>query len=215
MKVLLLVKSVHSDEGGVARSVLGLKKHLRSIGFDVDVSAGESRREIQRKIERSDIVHCNGLWSPCIHNAVITARHAGIPVIISARGMLEPWPLKTKWLKKKLAWLLYQGRDLDCASAIHATSVQEKENLLSLGIRPDIHVIPNGVEMVDEAGIRDFSERKNIVLFLSRVHKKKGIEELLKAWAEVSTPQWKLRIVGGGEKQYVSRLKNMATTLCE
>jgi len=214
MKVLLVVKSVQTGEGGIARSVLGLKSSLQAVGMDAEVSAGESRSEIKRKIEHADVVHCNGIWSPRIHHALTCAKQKGIPTIVSTRGMLEPWPLKIKWLKKKLAWMLYQRKDMEMASVIHATSGQEKNNVKKLGISTDIVVIPNGVEMPGNK-IRRFEERKNTVLFLSRIHKIKGIERLLTRWSERSNQQWKLRIVGGGDEQYVSSLKAMADTLCD
>lgn len=215
MKVLLVVKSVQAGEGGIARSVLGLKSSLQNMGIDAVVSTGESRSEIKRKIGQSDVVHCNGIWSPCIHNAVVIAKRAGVPVILSTRGMLDPCSLKIKRVKKKLAWLLYQKSDLASVSAIHVSSELEKSNFDKLQINTDIHVIPNGVVILERSGVKSFVDRKNVILLLSRLHKQKGIEKLLKAWAEVSTSQWKLRIVGGGDEQYVSRLKSMADTLCD
>jgi len=89
------------------------------------------------------VIHNHGLWLPINRRASYLARNYDIPLIISTRGMLEPWAMNYHYWRKKLAWLLYQQKDLETANVIHATSNQEAKNIRSLGLKLPIAVIPN------------------------------------------------------------------------
>jgi glycosyltransferase involved in cell wall biosynthesis len=115
--------------------------------------------------------------------------------------MLEPWSLRHRAWKKRLAWWGYQGRDLRGAALLHATSYMEADNLRALGLRMPIAVIPNGVEVpsaLARAAHRP-EERQRTALFLSRVHPKKGLLNLVAAWAAVRPPGWRVVVAGNDE----------------
>ncbi len=100
--------------------------------------------------------------------------------------MLEPWSLKTKWLKKRIARFLYQDRDLKKAAALHATAESEAEQFRRLGFRQPIIISPNGVDIPGEMPPRAHrADGRKTILFLSRVHPKKGLLELIEAWGKV------------------------------
>ena len=124
--------------------------------------------------------------------------------------MLEPWSLGVRAKRKALALKTYQGQILADAAAIHATSEMEAENLRRLPwIRSPIHVIPNAVEVppsYHEAVEPEGTGRT--LLFLSRIHEKKGLDMLLHAWNRVRPRNWRLLIVGNGEASYVQQLKH-------
>src|ERR1700752_907079 len=69
----------------------------------------------------TDILHDNGIWLPHNHRLAVLAEKRSIPRVVSTRGMLEPWALSHKRLKKDVAWWLYQRRDLKQARC-HITS---------------------------------------------------------------------------------------------
>lgn len=97
--------------------------------------------------------------------------------------MLEPWILKRHyWTKKVPALLLYQKEAVKQADIIHATAESEKENLLKLGYNDKIYIIANGID-VDSIRVKPTWKRNKEILFLSRVHMKKGINFLIEAVA--------------------------------
>jgi glycosyltransferase involved in cell wall biosynthesis len=150
------------------------------------------------------VIHDHGLWLPTNHAAAATAQRLGIPLIVSPRGMLEPWAWRYKAWKKSLAWRLYQRRDLEGAAAFCCTSEMEGRNLRALGFRQPIAVIPNGVDLPPlECTSRCPSggpSAERIALFLSRLHPKKGLLDLVKAWSIVRPAGWRVVIAGPDER---------------
>lgn len=152
------------------------------------------------------IVHDHGLWLPTNHAAAAVARQLDMPLVVSTRGMLEPWALSYRAWKKRLAWRLYQHRDLQTARVLHATAEREAENLRRIGLRQPIAVIPNGVDfpVLPERSRRPESPR--IALFLGRIHPVKGLVELVEAWRIAQPAGWKAILAGpdeGGHRRVV------------
>lgn len=155
---------------------------------------------------REVVIHDHGLWLPTNHAAAAAARQFDIPLIVSARGMLEPWALNYRAWKKRLAWRLYQRRDLQTARVLHATAEQEAENLRRLGLRQPIAVIPNGVDLPGLPEQFPLPTSPRIALFLGRIHPVKGLVELVEAWRIVRPAGWKMMIAGpdeGGHRRVV------------
>lgn len=163
------------------------------------------------------LIHSHGLWTPANHWAAKAARQSNIPLIIQPRGMLEPWALSQRAWKKRLAMTLYQRRDLDQAAMFIATAWTEGENIRRLGFRQPIAVIPNGVELdvpgVDGCSLHQGLERPRTVLFLSRIHPKKGLLNLLDAWARVVPNGWRLKIAGPDEGGHLVEVRALARRL--
>lgn len=148
--------------------------------------------------QRGAVVHDHGLWLPSNHASVQTAQRLGLPYVVSTRGMLTQWALDQGRLKKKLAWALYQHRDLAAARMLHATADEEVEDIRRAGLRNPVVVLPNGVEVPDEARTAP-SDGLRRALFVSRVHPKKGLLNLVEAWAEVRPEGWEMVIAGPDE----------------
>jgi glycosyltransferase involved in cell wall biosynthesis len=152
------------------------------------------------------LIHDHGVWLPTNHSAVVVAHQLGIPLIISPRGMLEPWAMNHKAWKKRLAWNLYQRRDLEFAAVLHATAEQEAENFRNLGLRQPIAVIPNGTDLPEWRNLPDPKGTPRKMLFLSRIHPVKGLVNLVQAWKTVKPSGWKMIIAGpdeGGHQKIV------------
>lgn len=168
------------------------------------------------------VLHDNGIWMPGNHAVVAMARATGVPLIISPRGMLEPWALSHRAWKKRLAWLLYQRRDLLTASVLHATAEQEVASLRRLGLRQPIAMIPNGVEFPAPADVASTmaarlrpaaaTQRERTALFLSRIHPKKGLINLIDAWACVRPEGWRLVIAGPDERGHQAEVAERIRT---
>lgn len=195
-----------------------LNKRSRSAWGVVKVGVGldpDLKRQISDSL-RANVVHLHGLWTPYVAAFGQAARRHGVPYVISPRGMLEPWSLSVHRWRKRLALSTYQGAVLAGASVIHATSDMEAENVHRLGITDaPIIVVPNIVDEPPDIGpftkVRRQSKQR-VLLFLSRLHEKKGIEMLLRAWGQLSPHSWRLLIVGSGLPAYLKQLHRMCAT---
>jgi glycosyltransferase involved in cell wall biosynthesis len=143
------------------------------------------------------VLHDHGLWLHMNHAAAIAARNPRVPRVVSPRGMLEQWSLSYRAWKKRLAWRAYQQGDLQAADAFCTTSHAEADSVRALGFRQPIAVIPNGVPMPRPIAKSMGTERK--VVFMSRLHPKKGLLDLVQAWKSIDARGWKLVLAGPDE----------------
>lgn len=162
-----------------------------------------------------DIVHINCCWTPSCALLQKWAQQLGYMVVLTPHGMLEPWILKRHyWTRKVPALLLYQKHAVKYANYLHATSESEKENLLNLGYNDRVALIANGLD-VENIKMKATWKCNKELLFLSRVHVKKGINFLIEAVASLKTEMqgYVVRIAGEGEKNYINELRFLATRL--
>jgi len=163
--------------------------------------------------------HLHGIWDLFLHRVASYARRSNIPYVFSPRGMLEPWALSQKKWKKRLAWWLYQRRDLSRSAFLLATAQSEADQFPRLGLRNPTVVLPNGVAIPDKVPLRAAaSSSDRTALFLSRIHPKKGLLVLAEAWAKVQPEGWRMVVVGpdeGGHRQQVeSRIDQLGLRQC-
>lgn len=235
MKVIHIVGSLDKSAGGPSRSVPQTCIQLSKLGVNITLIARSSENPVEvetsenlkvkflslkqlfafgSKLSKEDVdlIHLQHVWDPYIHVMAWWARRRNIPYIITPRGMLEPWIMNHNSWKKKLGMLLYQKNDLKKAIAIHATCELEKKNIRKLGFNNPITIIPNGVDLSEVHCVKNNYGSKKIV-FLSRIHPKKGVELLLNAWKQINSKDWILEIAGNGEVQYIESLKKSAKDL--
>lgn len=155
-----------------------------------------------------DVVHQHGIWLRSSHDVTSFAFKNRLPLVVSPRGMLEPWALNNSRWKKKAAWLLYQQKDLEKVSAFHATAYSEAESIRRLGFKQPVAVIPNGVELPKpKTGNRKTGNRVKTALFLSRINPKKGLPMLLDAWKKLAPADWRLVIAGNDDSNHMPELE--------
>ena len=180
-----------------------------------DISVNELEKEIIAG--NYDLIHGRNLWDPFFNKMSRIARKHHIPYMMTPRGCLEPWAYQgqgfLKNLKKKMAMLLYQKNDLQRASCILATAKMEADNIRALGVNSPIAIIPNGID-ISEYKCRSVEDKvyvKKQIVFLSRIHQKKGIEFLINAWEQLKDkyPEWNVLIAGNGEAAYINELKDV------
>lgn len=162
-----------------------------------------------------DVVHINCCWIPEIAFAQKWAQQLGYKVVLTPHGMLEPWIVRRHyWMKKVPALLLYQKKAVVKADCIHATAESEKENLLKLGYNSKIEIIPNGID-VDSIVMKTSWERTKNILFLSRIHVKKGINFLIEAVGVLKNELqgYTINIIGEGDESYIEELKDLSERL--
>lgn len=153
------------------------------------------------------VVHDHGVWLATNHAVVCKAKQQGWPVVVSPRGMLASWSFKNHRWKKALAWRLYQKRDLRKIQVFHATSAGEANDVRSLGFRQPIAVIPNGVNVPDNYKRIPNGGMQRNALFMSRIHPKKGLINLVRAWAQIRPVGWTLIIAGPDENGHQAEIK--------
>ncbi len=160
-------------------------------------------RLLRQEVQRSPpvLLHDHGIWSPANHYAAITARKLNVPFLVHPRGLLEPWALEYRGWKKRLALRLYQRRDLESAALLFATAEQEAESIRRLGLRQPVAVIPNGIQTDLEETDKPSRMSRHVrnALFLSRIHSKKGLINLIQAWGRLRPMNWRLCIAGPDE----------------
>lgn len=156
-----------------------------------------------------DIVHINGIWDPQCWLFQKVAQGLGIKVVLSPHGMLESYILQRHPLKKKLALALYQHRALRCVDYFHSTAQSELDQVRKLGYTQPAVVIANGIETKDVLPKTEWKAVQNI-LFLSRVHPKKGIDLLIEAVEQLPANTLQITIAGEGDAAYVEELKQLA-----
>ena len=145
----------------------------------------------QHLLESVEGVHIHGLWEQSTLVAARSARQRRIPYLISAHGMLEPWALRNKRWKKLIYSALIERANLEGASCLHALTHAEAEEYRSFGCKAPIAIIPNGVRLPDTVSPDKFLAQhpalkgKRVVLFLGRIHFKKGLDLLVQAWKKI------------------------------
>lgn len=158
---------------------------------------------------KPDLVHVNCCWMPACAFIQQMAQKRNIKVVLTPHGMLEPWIIKRHyWTRKLPALLLYQKAAIQNADCLQATAESEKENLLKLGYNSNIKIVKLGIDA--ESIIMKTSWKKNKqLLFLSRVHVKKGINYLIEAVDDLQKELqgYKILVAGEGDADYVATLK--------
>jgi poly(glycerol-phosphate) alpha-glucosyltransferase len=172
--------------------------------------------------EQPDIVHLHGLWQYPSVVADRWRRRTGRPIVISTQGMLEPWALANARPKKRVAEMLFERRNLSSAAVLHCSRA-EVEGVRAFGLRNPIAVLPNGATLPEQASLIPPPEfmkgPQQTLLFLGRLHPKKGISETIAAWARlvVEHPNfgiaWRLVIAGWDDGGHAERFKAEASAL--
>jgi poly(glycerol-phosphate) alpha-glucosyltransferase len=238
----------------------------------------------QVKRSNAEILHLHALWMYPSVLADHWGRRQKRPYIVTPNGMLEPWALANSAWKKKMAGVLYERRMLAGASCLQANTVKEHDDFRAYGLKNPIAIIPNGVDLPEEAlelskslkveGLKvgEYEESKSlkveglkveesasqkvegrnlegrtsesgcgilpqaftnsnvegqspegpkILLFLGRLHPKKGLVNALRAWHshlqstlhEPRSPEWQFVIAGWDQGGHEAELKSLCNEL--
>jgi len=164
-------------------------------------------RTLRRDISTFDVVHLHSLY--LFHDWIggDLAHKSGVPYIVSPHGLLDPYIWRRSRARKRVMEITFQDRVLRRAAAIHYTSDLERDISAPYGQGAPPRVVPLGVRLDGFENLppaEDFARRfpaaagRRIVLFLSRVHEKKGLDLLIPAFAAArkSAPDLHLVIAG-------------------
>lgn len=234
MRIIHYIPSIDRTAGGTSTYMQVLAKELGKIA-DVhiithssdnplpiencrihDVSSynplnGKFKKEVIALFDevRPDVVHVNCCWMPACAVIQNIAQKRGYKVVLTPHGMLEPWIIKRHyWTRKFPALMLYQKTAIRKADCIQATADSERGNLLKLGYNTNVKVVKLGID-ADGIEMKKSWKKTKQILFLSRVHVKKGINFLIEA-AEILREElqgYRIIVAGEGDAEYVASLK--------
>lgn len=159
------------------------------------------------QVHNYDLVQTNGIFAIPNLPAYFACKYHNIPYTVIPRGMLEPWALRYKAWKKRLYYALFEQPALQHASAIHMLSSAEAQRIQPLTLMPYQFVSPNGIHREDFEKLPDseifyevFPETrgKKLLLFLSRVDPKKGLDILAEAFGRLNSRFIDMHLVVAG-----------------
>ena len=222
-----LVALEPGDEARADSPLDGPRLHLASgrgpssLGFAPDVNA-----LLDKLAQSGDLVHSHGLWLYLDLVAARIARRRDLPHIISVHGMMEPYAWARSRPKKAVAAALFQGRALENARALHALVPKEAQDIRALGFQNPIALVPNGVDLssVDDLPPRAAFEARHpelkdrrVLLFLARLHSKKGLLHFLPAWKRAQevpgARDWHFVVAGPDEGGHRAELESLVASL--
>lgn len=246
MRVAHVVNSL-TKASGVSTFCMNMAQNLAELGVDIDIYVWwigddallpeherihlyETRTDGFKPEIKPDLLHIHSLWNTSAHQGCVYARQNRVPYIISPHGMLTPWALKHNWWKKLFGLAFYQYRDLKVATMLHATAQSEVDDIRRLKLSQNIAVVPLGANLPESQSEnhRDsFYETQpdsGMILFLSRIHQKKGLDNLIQAWAALkntrngiakhsSSKRWRVVIAGPSDFEYKNALIQLGKSL--
>lgn len=245
MKVVQVVPRIADESSGPSQSVPGLSRALSDAGAEVDLYVLEPRPErktferltafpswpgslfrrlgvsprmkaaLSRAAGQVDVIHTNSLWMmPNVYPAAAVAG-TNCRLVISPRGTLSDWALnRARWRKKLIGWW-GQHQALREAHCLHATANEELNECRRLGLTNPVAIIPNGLDCPAPPSVNQTESNGRTLLFLSRIHPKKGIDQLLRAWSrlEGDFADWNLTVAGPDNHEFAKEMKSLAAEL--
>lgn len=160
------------------------------------------------------LVHLHCLWLYPSLATLSWASRTKRPYAITIHGMLEPWAMQNSRWKKKAVLTLWERRLLNNASFLHVNTRKERDDVRNLGIKAPVIVIPNGTMLPDPQFF--YQEREKSILFMGRIHPKKGLNNLILGWSRLPQElrkEWKLRIVGWDDGGHEQGLRDLVSRL--
>lgn len=167
-----------------------------------------------------DIIHSHGLWSYHSVAELLRQIQHKTPYLVSPHGMLDPWAVKNSHWKKVVAGLCFENSHLRGASCMRSLCVAESEAIRQYGLKNPICQIPNGIDLVEQDSFIDppwkgkLEVGRKVLLYLGRIHPKKGLANLLRAWSVTQgKKEWVLAIAGWDQGGHENELKALALDL--
>lgn len=182
--------------------------------------AGRSLERIRAAVAEADVVHLHGIWTPQNTQFARIAREMGKPYVVSCRGMLDDWCMDQR-RPKKLVYLKFMGgsKMLNNAALVHCTAEGELRQSAKWFPGSTGRIIPNLLSLdpyrdlpgdgLARAKFPQLDGPEPTLLFLSRLHYKKGVEHLIDAariLRDNSTPH-RVLIAGKGDDDYEAKLR--------
>jgi len=141
-------------------------------------------RTVRSLLPDADVLHIHGLWNRVVWAAAREARRAGVPYVLSPRGMLQVAALDHHAWRKRAAYALLERRTIEGAAVLHATSRREAESLGIWSPASRVVLIPNGIN-VSEGPAPARPAAPPTMLFVGRIHPIKRLDLLVDAFVRL------------------------------
>ena len=152
--------------------------------------------------EKADILHMEALWRYPQLLMVAWKKHKKTPIVCTPHGMLDPYIIKNQGVVKRLVSNIFFQKSLEAVDCYHALCQKELEDIRAYGLKQPVAIIPNGINLPDPDLNFEKTDKKKHLLYLGRLHKKKGVDLLLKALAAINKERkellndWQIDLVG-------------------
>ena len=218
----ILTSSDYCEDKGARLSQLASMTVLRS---QLSALYGSGRSRIFEAVQGADILHCHTMWSPLVTAAAAIARRLGKPYVLSPHGMLDPYSIAQKSLRKRLYICAFERHTLTGAATVLFTAGLERELAQkNFGKIPRSAVVSLGADPLPENGehlrAKFFKQYPDLVgrpilLFLGRLHPKKRPELLLDVITIVrhTHPRAVLLYAGTGETRHLDSIQAKARSM--
>ena len=229
MSIVQLTHSLDLRTGGVAKAVCDLSNAFKTKKVENLIFDNPSSKQLNSLLE-ANLVIAHGLWQWPGRSAVRLKKEYDVPYIVFPHGMLDPWfkenyPLKH--LKKQLYWFWKQSSIMKDASAVCFTTEEEmmlaqktfwpfdcKQIVTGLGVGD-----PPAGEVKQKALFKEkfsLTSKKKILLYMGRIHPKKGLDLLLSSFAKQARPEHVLIIAGpiNDQCRYTQKLARTYNSSC-
>jgi glycosyltransferase involved in cell wall biosynthesis len=226
--VILLSGNARDVPGSWKAANSSLPRVIEIDRFSLKVKHGRHEEDdIAHIISTADALHLHEFWDlTCLRLAQL-ARNSGTPYFVTCHGMLDDWSMAQKALKKRLFMWLLGKRFFERAAAVHVTAEGEKRQSAKWFPKGIAFVVPYVFDLTPYENLRgperarevfkDAFPKKRVptILFLSRLHYKKGLEALIRSAKHLkdNAVQFHLLIAGSGEEIYVSSLERLVANL--
>ena len=167
--------------------------------------------------ENPDIFHMEALWRYPQLLMTTWKKYKKTPIVCSPHGMLDPYIIRNQGTFKRLISKLLFRRSLEVVDCYHALCQKEYEDIRAFGLKQPVAIIPNGINMPDPNMKFEKSDNKKHLLYLGRLHKKKGVDLLIKAVADIKNSNadllenWQIDLVGWDHENCKAELEKIVS----
>ncbi|BAY66024.1 hypothetical protein NIES22_61370 [Calothrix brevissima NIES-22] len=179
--------------------------------------SGQFTEWLWQNISQYDIVHIHALFSYPSTVAMAIARLKNVPYMVSTHGLLCEWSLQQSTRKKQTYLRLLERENLNNSQIVHFTSQQEQQEVSELGLQAPSFVLPLGLFLPNQIADARYRLRQRfnipadepVILFLSRLHHKKGLDYLIPALSKLIHHRFTFILAGSGTPEYEAEIESM------